>query len=665
MKDLKNLRSLREIIVDLKNLIPDGIDVILEALKDFINESSPKYNEYIQLEARYKSNQRERLEGVIMDEESDVENNKIRTAILDLIDSLVDSDLKESDLIAPEQEAEIKEVKEAKKNKKGKLLYRIPDVMQIGIRTTCFIRIAFDEETLTYDITVQQGDDLHTLRRISDLMSVELIDPTNEEAFTIHTYSDNIQFLDKDDYTEWQFFVEPHKVGEFSLLVKVCVIEIINGKERKKVKILSEKVQIITETPVVAELAYKEIEDAFLLGIPASFGAVKTVKRSTSEFAETAAPEPTAPTILAEAASDTTSTTASESSNKSFEMARLLYILPVLLAAGIGWLVFSNNNTLNSSTSDGMAKAPSAIEKRIGLPEKSEVKTEEDSMQEDLMAEEETNPSAEENFSAFEQEEDQLATTPAETKKPPVKIKFDKPTNELHTREVVADNKNKKGATDKDRGGSALEASPPFPSADGLNSGPVGPSDRPARKPDVAALPPTKIATMEGIFKDNRDGQSYEWVRLLDGKKWMRKNIAYKIASGSWCLNDAATCAKKGRLYTWEAALKACPKGWHLPTDKEWQQMTNQYGGADDFSKEGGQTAFKAFTQHAGALALQQSGSREVSGRFKPSKDSHYWTSTSTKDINYAWNYHFKAKKKFLDRYMQNKKMGLSCRCVQ
>ena len=34
-----------------------------------------------------------------------------------------------------------------------------------------------------------------------------------------------------------------------------------------------------------------------------------------------------------------------------------------------------------------------------------------------------------------------------------------------------------------------------------------------------------------------------------------------------------------GRLYTWYVAQKACPKGWRLPTDKEWKMLADLFGG--------------------------------------------------------------------------------------
>ena len=52
--------------------------------------------------------------------------------------------------------------------------------------------------------------------------------------------------------------------------------------------------------------------------------------------------------------------------------------------------------------------------------------------------------------------------------------------------------------------------------------------------------------------------------------------------AGSVCYNnDPANCNKYGRLYDWETAMKACPKGWHLPDNDEWQELVDFVGGED------------------------------------------------------------------------------------
>lgn len=79
-------------------------------------------------------------------------------------------------------------------------------------------------------------------------------------------------------------------------------------------------------------------------------------------------------------------------------------------------------------------------------------------------------------------------------------------------------------------------------------------------------------------------GQGFKTVKI--GKQvWMATNLSIDV-EGSWAYNeDPAMEAKYGRLYTWEAALKACPKGWHLPTVGEWIELIDFLGGEDKAGK--------------------------------------------------------------------------------
>lgn len=93
--------------------------------------------------------------------------------------------------------------------------------------------------------------------------------------------------------------------------------------------------------------------------------------------------------------------------------------------------------------------------------------------------------------------------------------------------------------------------------------------------------------TAAGIFTDERDGQTYGWVRY-GNTEWMTTN--YKYDTGSSCavyLNadehqtatmNAENLASYGRLYTLQGALDACPEGWRLPTDEDWQNLEQQLG---------------------------------------------------------------------------------------
>jgi uncharacterized protein (TIGR02145 family) len=93
-------------------------------------------------------------------------------------------------------------------------------------------------------------------------------------------------------------------------------------------------------------------------------------------------------------------------------------------------------------------------------------------------------------------------------------------------------------------------------------------------------------------------GGSYKSV-TIGGKKWMSKNLDI-ATEDSWCYGEdgdelinwardeyrtlssseiQANCKKYGRLYKYDAAKKACPGGWHLPTLDEWERLAESVGG--------------------------------------------------------------------------------------
>jgi uncharacterized protein (TIGR02145 family) len=79
------------------------------------------------------------------------------------------------------------------------------------------------------------------------------------------------------------------------------------------------------------------------------------------------------------------------------------------------------------------------------------------------------------------------------------------------------------------------------------------------------------------IFIDPRDGKRYETVEIA-GMTWFARNLDHAMP-GSFCFNDDETqCARLGRLYDWDLAMRACPGGWHLSTEDEWRRLETHLG---------------------------------------------------------------------------------------
>lgn len=70
----------------------------------------------------------------------------------------------------------------------------------------------------------------------------------------------------------------------------------------------------------------------------------------------------------------------------------------------------------------------------------------------------------------------------------------------------------------------------------------------------------------DGFFIDKRDGKKYKTIEI-GNQIWMGKDLSFM------CENGECTKGKYGNLYTLESAKKACPKGWHIPSFKEWSTL--------------------------------------------------------------------------------------------
>lgn len=128
--------------------------------------------------------------------------------------------------------------------------------------------------------------------------------------------------------------------------------------------------------------------------------------------------------------------------------------------------------------------------------------------------------------------------------------------------------------------------------------------------------------------------------------------------------------ATYGVLYNWEAARIACPNGWGLPTDAEWNTLTDYLGStAGGKMKETGITHWSepntGATNETGFGALP-GGFRTRNGSFSGlAGNTFYWSSTGETDI-YAWYRSLLSDNDQAERdYHGYRENGFSVRCLK
>jgi len=206
---------------------------------------------------------------------------------------------------------------------------------------------------------------------------------------------------------------------------------------------------------------------------------------------------------------------------------------------------------------------------------------------------------------------------------------------------------------------------------------------------DTVQIAMTTIDNGDGTFTDTRDAKTYRTVRI--GKlTWMAENLNFVTGSSVCYKNDDSNCQKYGRLYNWNDAMTACPAGWRVPSDEDWDSLALAAGGQREEVEDGDyywKVAGKKLKSTTGwydcdceddnhipisgngtddfGFSALPGGSGGSSGSFGLAYYGGGWWSATEAGASYAWYRYMNYYYGYVGRYNDYKTDLYSVRCVR
>jgi uncharacterized protein (TIGR02145 family) len=126
-------------------------------------------------------------------------------------------------------------------------------------------------------------------------------------------------------------------------------------------------------------------------------------------------------------------------------------------------------------------------------------------------------------------------------------------------------------------------------------------------------------------------------LNITDNNEW------YNLTVGAYCNydNDSNNVKDYGRLYNWFTVntCKLCPKGWHVPSDSEWNILFTHYGTyelVEAGKKHWEYSNSKEIYNASGFTALP--GGYYYTNFVQIGKEGFWWSSTDYPEIYSAWS---------------------------
>lgn len=148
-----------------------------------------------------------------------------------------------------------------------------------------------------------------------------------------------------------------------------------------------------------------------------------------------------------------------------------------------------------------------------------------------------------------------------------------------------------------------------------------------------------------------------------------------RIPATCWYNNDSVHFSKPfGLLYNGFVVSTdlLCPTGWHVPSEGDWNTLTNFLGGSEkaggylkDYCSNLWSDPNYCYVDNIGFFALPGGRRNHFGGRFYDINDIGYWWTSSSKNEFYAYArriFHYETS---ISRSESNKRDGYSVRCIK
>ena len=179
------------------------------------------------------------------------------------------------------------------------------------------------------------------------------------------------------------------------------------------------------------------------------------------------------------------------------------------------------------------------------------------------------------------------------------------------------------------------------------------------------------------VFESIKIGNQIWMVKNLDVSTFLngdpipetKSDKAWKKAGKkgipAWCYynNDVQNGPKYGKLYNWYAINDPrglAPEEWHIPSNKEFEVLINNYGG------EGSQSYYELLPSGSSGFNSLFGGWRNSDGKFyNIGKYAQYWSATERDDhSSQAWLLGILSLFKAAQMGIIEKSIGYSIRCL-